>query len=61
LKNIFKKQPEVEHVYWSIGAASQNGINSSGGSVNEASISIIMVPKEERKISQADFELKMVP
>lgn len=61
VEEIFKKQPEVEHVYWSIGAASQNGMNMSGGSVNEASVSIIMVPKNKRNISQSEFELKMVP
>lgn len=61
VEQLFIKQPEVKHVYWSIGAASQNGMNTSGGAVNEASISVIMTPKEERKLSQDEFELKMVP
>lgn len=61
VEQIFMKRPEVKHVYWSIGASAQNGLVSSAGAVNEGSLSIIMVPAKERKLSQDDFELAMVP
>ncbi|MFN8578704.1 MAG: efflux RND transporter permease subunit [Candidatus Sericytochromatia bacterium] len=61
VEQIFMKRPEVKHVYWSIGASSQNGLVSSAGAVNEANLSIILVPPKERKIRQNEFELEMVP
>lgn len=61
VEQIFMKKPEVQHVYWSIGSSSQNGLMSSGGAVNEGSLSIILKPIKERKLSQDDFELAMVP
>ena len=61
VEEIFSKRSEVSHVYWSIGASSQNGLISSSGAINEGNLSIILKPVKERELSQDEFELQMVP
>ncbi len=58
VEEMFIKRPEVQHVYWSVGTT---GSESTGGAINEGSISIILKPVKERELSQDQFELAMVP
>lgn len=60
VEQIFLKRPEVKHVYLSIGSASQNGLVSSSGAVNEGSLSLILVKPVERKLTQDEFEKHMI-
>ncbi len=59
--DILKKRPEVKHLYSSIGAGVQVGLISSGGAVNSGTISIILVPPKERKLSLDQFEKDILP
>lgn len=52
---------EVKHIYASIGSGATVGINSSGGSVEKANVSVILVQPEERTISTDDFEKLVSP
>jgi hydrophobic/amphiphilic exporter-1 (mainly G- bacteria), HAE1 family len=56
LTEILLKRPEVKQVFTSIGSPSGQGRQSSSGTVNKASLYISMVPKDKRKMTQAQFE-----
>lgn len=66
VKEILKKQPEVMYVLSSVAGGSQ-GMSSptnTGGTaagVNIASLDIKLVPKQDRDISQRDFENRILP
>ena len=63
LTTILRKQPEVEHVYASIGSATSFGLGGGGGNgeVRSATLTIKLVPRNQRAESQQDFEHKMGP
>lgn len=61
LTDALRKRKEVRSVYASIGAPSQQGFRSSSGTVNKVSLYISLVPKNQRKLSQAQFEEDMRP
>ncbi|AGY60650.1 efflux RND transporter permease subunit [Gloeobacter kilaueensis] len=56
ITGIVQSRPEAAKVFSSLGTPSSNGSGSSSGAVNKASIYIVLKPKEERKLSQAQFE-----
>lgn len=56
LTKVLLERKEVKQVFASIGTPSGQGRQSSAGSVNKASLYISMVPKSERKLTQAQFE-----
>ncbi len=63
LTHILVKQPEVEHVYASIGSATSFGLSGGGGNgeVRSATLTIKLVPRDKRSDSQQDFEHRMGP
>ncbi|HWE47886.1 MAG TPA: efflux RND transporter permease subunit [Caulobacteraceae bacterium] len=63
LTTILRKQPEVEHVYASIGSATSFGLSGGGGNgeVRSATLTIKLTPRNKRAESQQDFEHKMGP
>jgi HAE1 family hydrophobic/amphiphilic exporter-1 len=63
LTTILMKQPEVEHVYASIGSATSFGLGGGGGNgeVRSATLTIKLTPKEKRALTQQQFEHKMGP
>jgi hydrophobe/amphiphile efflux-1 (HAE1) family protein len=66
VKEILKKQPEVMYVLSSVAGGSQgmsSPTNTGGGAagVNIASLDIKLVPKQDRDISQRDFENRILP
>ncbi len=66
VKEILKKQPEVMYVLSSVAGDSQgmSSPTSAGGGaagVNVASLDIKLVPKQDRDISQRDFENRILP
>jgi len=66
VKAILKAQPEVMYVLSSVAGGSQgmSSPTSTGGgeaSVNVASLDIKLTPRQERDISQRDFENRILP
>jgi HAE1 family hydrophobic/amphiphilic exporter-1 len=63
LATILRKRPEVDHVYASIGSATSFGLSGGGssGEVRTANLTIKLVPKDQRSISQQKFETLMGP
>ena len=60
LTEILLKQKEVTQVFASVGTPADPATGSmSGGAVNKATLYVTLVPRKERKISQARFEEKM--
>ncbi len=55
ISRIVRARPEVAKIFVSVGTPSGRG-GSGGGEVNKASVYIILVPKEDRKLSQQEFE-----
>lgn len=55
---LLLKHSEVEHVFASVGTPSTTGMKSSGsaGSVNKASVYVILKERSHRNISQQQFE-----
>lgn len=55
---IVRKHPEVVKAFATAGSSSSGGGGSAGssGAVNRATVYVILKPREERKVSQADFE-----
>ncbi len=58
-----QRRPEVASIYSSIGSAqtSGGGGNSSAGEVRRASLTVNLVPKGDRKLSQKQFETDIGP
>jgi HAE1 family hydrophobic/amphiphilic exporter-1 len=66
VKDILKKQPEVMYVLSSVAGGSQGmssptSMGSGAAGVNTASLDIKLVPKQDRNISQRDFENRILP
>jgi HAE1 family hydrophobic/amphiphilic exporter-1 len=64
LTAVLHKRPEVKSIYAGVGSAKTSfgpGGNSSAGEVRKASLTINLVPKGERKLSQRAFETEMGP
>jgi HAE1 family hydrophobic/amphiphilic exporter-1 len=61
VSDILAKRPEINHVYSSIGSGVQVGLIGTGGAVNSGTVSIVMVPPKERKLSQSEFEQDILP
>ena len=62
LSAILAKRPEVESIYSSIGSATTSfgpGGNSSAGEVRKATVTVNLVPKGKRRLSQQKFEAEM--
>ena len=60
LTRLLLAHKEVKQVFASIGTPSGNTVRqTSQGGVNKSSLYIVMVPRNERKISQHDFEQQM--
>jgi len=55
---LLMSHPEVEHVFASVGTPSNTGMRSSGsaGTVNKASLYVILKERSKRKLSQQQFE-----
>lgn len=59
-----QKRPEVQSIYSSVGSATTSfggGGNSSAGEVRRASLTVNLVPKADRSISQQKLEAEMGP
>lgn len=58
-------EPEVQSVFASIGATSTSGMgpgsSSSSGSVTEATVTVNLLPRDERSVSQQEFEARVTP
>lgn len=61
VRDTLLSRPEVKSIYTSIGAASQVGMNSSGGGVNKGNVSVVLVPPEKRKLTTDEFEKDVLP
>jgi hydrophobic/amphiphilic exporter-1 (mainly G- bacteria), HAE1 family len=55
---IARTHPEVVKVFATVGSAGSgsDGTSGSAGAINKATVYVILKPREERTVSQADFE-----
>jgi HAE1 family hydrophobic/amphiphilic exporter-1 len=63
LTTALKRRPEVKSIYASIGSATTagGGPNSSAGEVRRATLTVNLIPKGKRKLSQKEFEADIAP
>jgi HAE1 family hydrophobic/amphiphilic exporter-1 len=56
------KRPEVSRVFATVGTPSTGGgMSSSAGAVNKASVYLVLKPRDQRKLSQQEFEAAFRP
>ena len=61
LRILLSKRPEVRKVFATVGSAVQVGMATSGGSVNNGTVYVLLVKPEQRKLSLAQFEADVTP